>query len=176
MKRLTFVLLLVLGALLTGCAQKLPVNTGNDVGVLAIPMMGQKSGRGEFIFSYELTHSMNHEIAIRITPGAGEKFVFSEALPAGSYTFDTVTMYAKPTITTLSSVNKLSRKLDTPVRIQIEAGKVVLLPSRLRVSIKPGDAEEFYQVTSWEEMDEETIVTMKKRLESMENADGWQIQ
>lgn len=176
MKRVDLMLsIFVVAMFLTGCAQKLPVNTGNEVGILAIPMVGQKTGRGEFILSYELTHSVDHEFAITIIPGAGEKFVFSEILPAGDYNFDTLTTYAKQTITTMTSQNKYTQRLNRPLTIQIEAGKITLLPALLRVNIKPGDPEQFYQAANWEAMDDAAIELMKDRLAAMENADGWQI-
>jgi len=175
MKQLNVLILLFWAGIILGCAQKLPVNTGDDVGMLAIAMMGQKTGRGEFIFSYELSHSTAHEARINIVPGAGEKFIFSDVLPAGEYEFDTVTMYAKPTINTLSPINKESQRLGQPVSIHIEPGKISLLPALLRVHIKPGDAEEFYQEISWVGLDEQATEMLKKRLGAMENAGGWQI-
>lgn len=171
-------LLVFLASLLlaAGCAQKVPINTGEDVGMIAIPMKSQPHSFLKFVYHYELSSSANRAVRIKLQPIAGNHFAFSEALPSGTYVFDTSTMYATPYYNTITPVNKEVMPLIPPVEVTIEKGKILVPGYVLEVRVINGTGYSYQQVAEWRELDVAERQDYLKILSKTKNIDGWQAQ
>lgn len=165
---------LLFSVLLTGCAQKIPVNTGDNVGLIAIPMNSINQTIHSFAYSYELSSSTNDNIKIMLKPIVGRHFAFSEVLPSGSHVFDTITTYTTQTYRISTPFNKMTTPLSPPIKFTIEPGKILLPSTVLEVKNIPGDNESFYQSPQWKVLEKEEMDIYMELLRKMENIDSWQ--
>lgn len=165
---------ILLGVLLAGCAQKIPVNTGGNVGLIAIPMNSIISTTHPFVYSYELSSSTNNDIKITLKPTAGRHFAFSAVIPAGDYAFDTFTMHSTQYDRISTPFNKRSTPLSSPITFTIQPGKILLADTVLEVKNVTESNEQFYQTAQWKKLEREKKEIYMEQLRKMENIMSWQ--
>jgi len=171
-------LMLLLGAiaLLNGCSQKVPEISGNEnFGVLAVPMKAENNTGFPFTEYFILSSSTNPEFTIRLDPGVGRHFAFSEQVPPGEYVFDTETMYNIPTDRFSSKTHKESRVLRPAWKVKVEEGTLLIANKKFSVMFQKGDNDVYR--TSWaiNNLDWNEKRDYAARLAGLENADSWRI-
>lgn len=161
--------------LLSGCGQKAPVTTSDDMGVLAVPMDVLNTSGHPIGFYFVLSSSTNPDFTIRLDPIMGRYFAFSEPVPPGDYVFDTETVYAVPTQHFSTTIHKKSRVLRPTMKVKIENGTMLIAEKKLAVVCKQNETQSYW--TSWDffNLDWNERKDYSEKLAQLENADSWHI-
>jgi hypothetical protein len=159
---------------LSGCAQKLPPNMSNDVGLLAIPMIAVSDRGNRFFYYYKLNSADPNPAHITIQPSIGTHFAISAPLSAGDYVFDSFDLLANIQQDTMTPFQKESFSVSIPV--EIESGQITVLNGILVVKNISVDSEEYQTYHGFRAFEEGEKAQFLEKLRAIENAENWQIK
>ena len=162
--------------LLSGCAQKMVPYGGDDVGIIALPVKAtsEDASSSPYGYYYKLRSDADQGVVITIYPTTGDKFAFSQPIPAGDYHLSYFDIIADLSPSTITSISKKTVEANIPVTV--EAGKISVLDYYFQVMVKSVDGESFKIYHRFQELYGEVEDQFIEKLKGMENADQWEVR
>lgn len=178
MKRLSLIIVLILMmSYLSSCAQKLPVPTSDEAGMLVIPVTSQNFTPYQYGYYYTFLYSPETEVQIKSVPLGSRKFVIINGFPPGDYEIKGIRSIRSAS-EGLADVNAESIDFSKPIPIQIRAKEITLLEYMFSVEQKfPGsaDALRYYQGYSFKPLDDSQYVQAVDDLKNLPNVELWNL-
>ncbi len=170
------VLCILLIALFSSCARKLPEPGEQRFAMLAIPMKSIATGTQRFHYSYSLSGEQPISFQIKIQPGIGKDFAFSELLPAGEYAVDSYTVHGSPAYPIILHTLKDTVELEEKIYFTLSPGTILILDMLIEVKVESIDYETFTQQQRWKILENEELNLYVDKLKRLEGVNSWEIE
>ena len=168
-----FLLPVVFALTLIGCAQKLPTNAGNDLGIIAIPVKASSDRNNEYFYYYKIYSDLDDAEPITVYPEQGE-FAFSAPLPPGKYLLESYDVIANNNVRTYTSIAKDTKSISHLVKV--DANRVTVLSYRFEVECKRQAEDHYYRTYSnFMSMTEAERLDYVEKLRAQKNGGQWVI-
>ena len=156
------------------CAQKFPVPTDKEEGVMIFPVsVSNTSGHPGFAFSYNLIVEPETKNVFKIFPAIGKKYILFGNIPSGTYSITGIEFIGHSTNKSSVSTAHQIIKIKNAIFFEIKTGKVHILKDGMVIKKESTGIRSFTQGHDLYNVSDMEIEEITKELKKLENAEKW---
>ena len=175
MKTLLLLSAMILGLILSACAQKLPVPTTAESGVVVIPTSVKNKTQYRFPYHYELLYEPETEVQLKIVPQLAYEYVIIDDFIPGKYEITAFKIISTPG-EGLPSIGSEKHEFSNPYQLQIRPGEIKILDFVVLVESRytnPSSVEQTIQTINFRKLEESERDQIATAIMALPNAELW---